>query len=216
MCLKNAEVGVNFGGQPLKHASSLPPNFKPLASAPPAQLSVAAAAPGAGGGGKGAGGSGGGGGGSGGRTPMALVLEPTKDLAEQTHETFVWMSEHLASPKLQPLLLIGGDRDASAAKQARALQGDVDVVTGTPLRVLDFVETGKLDLSRVRFFVLDEADRLLVRRLASISRVARSHLLHPSAVCLHARRAAQQLTWSCAPHLILPPPARTRATRRRS
>jgi len=37
----------------------------------------------------------------------------------------------------------------------------VDVVTGTPARVIDFVESGKLDLSAVRFFVLDEADRLL-------------------------------------------------------
>jgi ATP-dependent RNA helicase DDX1 len=37
----------------------------------------------------------------------------------------------------------------------------VDVVTGTPARIIDFVQSGKLDLSAVRFFVLDEADRLL-------------------------------------------------------
>lgn len=35
------------------------------------------------------------------------------------------------------------------------------MVTGTPARIIDFVESGKLDLSLVRFFVLDEADRLL-------------------------------------------------------
>lgn len=35
------------------------------------------------------------------------------------------------------------------------------MVTGTPARVIDFVQSGKLDLSAVRFFVLDEADRLL-------------------------------------------------------
>lgn len=64
-------------------------------------------------------------------------------------------------PELRSLLLIGGDRDASAAQQAHALRQDCDVVTGTPARVLDFVETGRLDISRVRFFVLDEADRLL-------------------------------------------------------
>ena len=38
---------------------------------------------------------------------------------------------------------------------------DTTLVTGTPGRIIDFVESGKLDVSGVRFFVLDEADRLL-------------------------------------------------------
>ena len=45
--------------------------------------------------------------------------------------------------------------------QVRMCREGVDVVTGTPARIIDFVQSGKLDLSAVRFFVLDEADRLL-------------------------------------------------------
>eukprot|EP00798_Chlamydomonas_sp_ICE-L_P008158 gene8158-1412_t len=55
-------------------------------------------------------------------------------------------------------LLVGGtDRKA----QLKKLRGGCDIVTGTPGRVIDFVESGDLSLDQVKFFVLDEADRLI-------------------------------------------------------
>ena len=57
---------------------------------------------------------------------------------------------------LRAELLVGG---TDARPTVRALAEGVDIVTGTPGRVMDLVESGKLPLDAVRFFVLDEADR---------------------------------------------------------
>jgi ATP-dependent RNA helicase DDX1 len=89
---------------------------------------------------------------------MALIMEPARELAQQTHDNISRFKRHLTSPGVRELLLVGGD---SAKDQMRALQEGVDIVTGTPGRLDDFISTGKLDLSGVRFFVLDEADGLL-------------------------------------------------------
>jgi ATP-dependent RNA helicase DDX1 len=77
VCLKNAEALLNFGAAPFKHGP--PPGYTGIASAPPGALARA----GADGGG---GAAGGGGGGGGGRRPLCLVMEPSRDLAEQTHK----------------------------------------------------------------------------------------------------------------------------------
>ena len=54
--------------------------------------------------------------------------------------------------------MVGGTETSSAA---RALREGVEIVTGTPGRIMDFVESGKLPLDQIKFFILDEADRLL-------------------------------------------------------
>ena len=51
-------------------------------------------------------------------------------------------------------LFVGG---VAAAAQARALREGVDIVVGTPGRVMDFIEQGKLPVDAIQFFVLDEA-----------------------------------------------------------
>ena len=92
------------------------------------------------------------------RTPLALVLEPARDLAEQTHAHFETFSAYLTHPRVTSGLFVGG---VDAKSQTETLRGGCDVAVGTPGRVLDLVESGALNLSGVRFFVLDEADRLL-------------------------------------------------------
>ena len=92
------------------------------------------------------------------RTPKAIVLEPARDLAEQTHEFFRSFSRHLGDPAIQCGLFVGG---TDVSKDVKALKAGCDVATGTPGRIIDMVESGRLDVSGVRFFVLDEADRLL-------------------------------------------------------
>jgi hypothetical protein len=70
-----------------------------------------------------------------------------RDLAEQTHKCFQAYGKCLPAPGLSSVLLVGG---LDAAAQLRALKAGAEIVVGTPGRVMDFVETGKLPLSKVR------------------------------------------------------------------
>lgn len=63
------------------------------------------------------------------RKPTAIILEPSKDLAEQTHDFMNRFKQYLTQPQLRCELLIGGTNPKQAS---RALQEGVDIVTGTP------------------------------------------------------------------------------------
>jgi ATP-dependent RNA helicase DeaD len=88
--------------------------------------------------------------------PQALVLAPTRELAIQVAEAFQKYATHL--PGFHVLPIYGGQ---SYAPQLNALKRGVQVVVGTPGRVIDHLERGSLDLSQVRCLVLDEADEML-------------------------------------------------------
>jgi ATP-dependent RNA helicase DeaD len=88
--------------------------------------------------------------------PQALVLAPTRELALQVAEAFERYAAHL--PGLHVLPVYGGQ---GYGVQLSALRRGVHVVVGTPGRVMDHLEKGTLDLSELRFVVLDEADEML-------------------------------------------------------
>ncbi|CAB1097238.1 unnamed protein product [Ectocarpus sp. CCAP 1310/34] len=92
------------------------------------------------------------------RTPVAIILEPARELAEQVSDCLEAFKRHLSSPSLEHALLVGGTDFRHASKLARS---PCDVVVGTPGRVLDFLENGLVNPRFVRLLVLDEADRLL-------------------------------------------------------
>jgi ATP-dependent RNA helicase DeaD len=85
----------------------------------------------------------------------ALVLVPTRELALQVTGEILSLrgSEH---PRVAPVY--GG---ASMGEQLRRLAAGVDIVVGTPGRILDHISRGSLDLSHLEFLVLDEADEML-------------------------------------------------------
>lgn len=87
------------------------------------------------------------------RHTQALILAPTRELAQQ-----VGAELHSLVPKLPIASLVGG---VSYAPQLKALASGAPVVVGTPGRVMDHLERGTLDLSRVRMVVLDECDEML-------------------------------------------------------
>ena len=89
------------------------------------------------------------------RMPRALVLEPTRELADQVSESFEKYSKY---SKLSHALLIGG---TSMDEQTKKLDRGVDVLIATPGRLLDHFERGRLMLSQVNILVIDEADRML-------------------------------------------------------
>jgi len=90
------------------------------------------------------------------KAPQALVLAPTRELALQVSEAFERYAAHL--PGLHVLPIYGGQ---GYGVQLSALRRGVHVVVGTPGRVMDHLDKGTLDLTRLRFLVLDEADEML-------------------------------------------------------
>jgi len=90
------------------------------------------------------------------RTPQVLVLTPTRELAIQVAESFNSYAAKL--PHLRVLPIYGG---ADFRDQIARLKRGVQVVVGTPGRVMDHMRQGTLDLSGLRSLVLDEADEML-------------------------------------------------------
>jgi ATP-dependent RNA helicase DeaD len=90
------------------------------------------------------------------RIPQALVLAPTRELALQVSEAFERYAAHIKGLSVLPVY--GGQ---GYGVQLSALRRGVHVVVGTPGRVMDHLDKGTLDLSGLRFAVLDEADEML-------------------------------------------------------
>ena len=88
--------------------------------------------------------------------PQAIVLAPTRELALQVCEAFESYATHLPEVKLLPVY--GGQ---AYGQQLSALRRGVDIVVGTPGRVMDHMKRGSLDLSQIKYLVLDEADEML-------------------------------------------------------
>ena len=91
-----------------------------------------------------------------GRAPQALVLAPTRELAVQVCEAFQAYAAGL--PGVHVLPVYGGQ---GYGVQLSALARGVQVVVGTPGRIMDHLDKGTLDLSELRLLVLDEADEML-------------------------------------------------------
>nr|WP_218935657.1 DEAD/DEAH box helicase [Actinomadura citrea] len=91
----------------------------------------------------------------GGREPRALVVAPTRELALQVTDDLLVAGGKLGS---RVLSVYGG---RAYEPQIEALREGVDVVVGTPGRLLDLIKQKYLDLSKVEVLVLDEADRML-------------------------------------------------------
>jgi ATP-dependent RNA helicase DeaD len=87
--------------------------------------------------------------------PLALVIAPTRELAQQVERELTWL---YATAGGRLLCCVGG---TDFRRQLRGLQAGAHVVVGTPGRLRDLMERGALDLSAVRVVVLDEADEML-------------------------------------------------------
>jgi ATP-dependent RNA helicase DeaD len=90
-----------------------------------------------------------------GKTPFALILEPTRELAVQVAEEINRIG---AFKRISALPLYGG---SSIERQIKALKRGVEVIVGTPGRVIDHIQRKTLKLSDVKIVVLDEADEML-------------------------------------------------------
>ena len=87
--------------------------------------------------------------------PLAMVLAPTRELAVQIHQ------ESLKLVYKTGIISICAYGGTPVEAQASAIQRGIDILVGTPGRIIDLVERRYLDMSIVRYLVLDEADRML-------------------------------------------------------
>lgn len=90
------------------------------------------------------------------RSPQALVLAPTRELALQVADSFQSFADHVGGLNVLPIY--GGQ---AYGIQLSGLRRGAHIVVGTPGRIIDHLEKGSLDISGLRFLVLDEADEML-------------------------------------------------------
>ena len=91
------------------------------------------------------------------KTPQALVLAPTRELALQVCEAFEKYAAHTTGVHVLPVYGGQGVRRAAVARCAAACTS----IVGTPGRIMDHLDKGTLDLSELKYLVLDEADEML-------------------------------------------------------
>ena len=88
------------------------------------------------------------------KKPRVLILEPTRELAEQVHQTVNSLG---GNNRVRSVSIYGG---VSMRGQMNALRQGVEIVAACPGRLLDHIQSGTIDISCVETFVLDEADRM--------------------------------------------------------
>lgn len=93
---------------------------------------------------------------SSGRGPRVLILVPTRELALQVSAKATAYSKHL--PRCRTVCIYGG---APYPIQNRELSRPVEILVATPGRLIDHMNRGRIDFSRLEMLVLDEADRML-------------------------------------------------------
>ena len=89
------------------------------------------------------------------RKVLSLIVTPTRELAIQIGESFTAYSKYT---KFKNTVIFGG---VGQGAQVKALNNGVDVLVATPGRLLDLINQGYISLKNVKYFVLDEADRML-------------------------------------------------------
>jgi ATP-dependent RNA helicase RhlE len=128
------------------------------------------------------------------REPRALILEPTRELAQQVIAQFELYGKYRP---LKSVLLHGG---VSYGRQREALSSGIDIVVATPGRLLDHLGQKALTLKKLRFLVLDEADRMLdmgfmpdVRRILNQCPPRRQSLLFSATILPEIQRLAARM-----------------------
>jgi len=128
------------------------------------------------------------------RPIRALVLSPTRELSLQIEES---LRTYGKGTGLRGVCIFGG---VGQGQQTRALEAGVDVVVATPGRLIDLMQQGYVDLSKVQVFVLDEADRMLdmgfiapIRQIAAAIPKKRQTLLFSATMPKEIRHLADSL-----------------------
>ena len=130
-----------------------------------------------------------------GRGPRVLVLTPTRELALQVTTAVEKYSKFM--PRVRTGTVLGG---MPYPKQRKLLEQSLDVLVATPGRLIDFIEQGRVDFSRLELLVLDEADRMLdmgfiepVKRIAAKTPATRQTMLFSATLDGNIAKLAREL-----------------------
>jgi ATP-dependent RNA helicase RhlE len=128
------------------------------------------------------------------RSPRALVLTPTRELAAQVAESARSYGKYL---QLRTFQVFGG---VSINPQISSLRSGCDILVATPGRLLDLAQQRAVDLSKIQVLVLDEADRMLdmgfipdIRRIIKLLPQQRQNLLFSATYSDDIRALAERL-----------------------
>ena len=128
------------------------------------------------------------------RRVRALIIAPTRELAEQIHQMSVDLDQNT---RVRGVTVYGG---VSKSRQVRALRRGAEIVVACPGRLLDLLGDGAIDLSQVEVLVLDEADRMCdmgflpdIRRILKVLPAQRQTLFFAATMPRDIRRLADQI-----------------------
>ena len=131
-----------------------------------------------------------------GKGPRALVLTPTRELAQQVEKNAQIYGKNM--PWLRTVTLVGG---TAFGQQIRALSRPIDLIVATPGRLMDHMRQGRIDFGRLEVLILDEADRMLdmgfiddIETIVAATPVERQTLLFSATWDGMVGKLAQKLT----------------------
>ena len=129
-----------------------------------------------------------------GRGPRVLVLTPTRELAKQVSDNIYQLTKFL---RMRSTTIVGG---VPYPPQIKALRQSLDFLVATPGRLIDHMNSGRIDFSRVQILILDEADRMLdmgfvdeVTRIAKQIPEQRQTLLFSATLEGQVKKVAREL-----------------------
>jgi len=128
------------------------------------------------------------------RRTRALIVAPTRELAEQTHQSFRELGKHT---RVRSATIYGG---VGKGPQISALRRGTEILVACPGRLLDLAGDGHVDLSQVEVLVLDEADRMCdmgflpdIRRIIKLLPQERQTLFFSATMPSDARKLANTI-----------------------
>jgi ATP-dependent RNA helicase RhlE len=128
------------------------------------------------------------------RQIRALIIAPTRELAEQIHQTFVDLGRHT---RVRSMTIYGG---VGKKQQLDALRRGAEVMVACPGRLLDLAGDGHLDFSHLEVLVLDEADRMCdmgflpdIRRILKLLPIRRQTLFFSATMPPDIRQLSSQI-----------------------
>lgn len=126
--------------------------------------------------------------------PRVLVLTPTRELAKQVSDNIYQLTKYL---RMRSTTIVGG---MPYPPQIKALRQPLDFLVATPGRLIDHMNSGRIDFSRVELLILDEADRMLdmgfideVTRIATETPTTRQTLLFSATLEGQVKKVARAL-----------------------